>query len=650
MTTESMKKYNTYGANIGAVAATQPITPAAVTSGGGSVVPTYADYLSGKGTVAANAAPVSASYAGNVAAAEADVPTEGNGAAAVQPAAPATEPVDTYEQWLIKNAETYKDVYDRTVESIDANKQAAIDAAEQQRVRAEQNAETERQRANIDARSSYAMNLATYGRKAEQLLDMGLTGSGYSEYLNSQAYAQMRAEQQGANAAAEAAKRDAQYVKDQTAIAAEQQANSDKLSASLSYEQNLNKNAGELAKYQQERADAAAAKAEAQEATRKEAYANLLTAANNGDYSADQIRALAGKYGLSESDITSLVDAADAKRQKTYAEGYAAAIDAINEYGGELDTGYIDNLLELDYITEDQATSLKAKYDNKVKAETKEQLQAGIESGDSATVQATLENADTLYKDGKITKDEYQDLYGAKARDSVDGVIAHYTDSAVSEMNGALKDMYESGKISATTYNDLVYKLNKDHYYVQGLGTGRKNDDIDVTIGSTSRKKGDEYDLLCGDKVTDESLKSELNKLASKGGTDTAPENFGKIVVYNDNMYIYTKKQGWATVISDHSDVKDAIKAYKKMTTGTAATSNGTTRSGGVVQNSNPVGSSSYVAMQKLINEQNLREGDRGRWGQALKYMTLSDGRNALTVWQSLTDDERSKIKGTLDK
>lgn len=568
-----MKKYNTYGANIGAVAATQPITPAAVTSGGGSAVLTYADYLNGKGTVAANAAPVSASYAGNVAAAaEAEVPTEGSGAAAVQPAAPATEPVDTYEQWLIKNAETYKDVYDRTVESIDANKQAAIDAAEQQRVRAEQNAETERQRAIIDSKSSYAQNLAQYGRAGEQMGAMGLTGSGYGEYLNSQAYAQQRAEQQGANAAAEAAKRDAQYVKDQTEIAAEQQANSDKLSASLSYEQNLNKNAGELAKYQQERADAAAAKAEAQEATRKEAYANLLTAANNGEYSADQIRALAEKYGLSETDVSSLVDAADAKRQKTYAEGYAAAIDAINEYGSELDTGYVDNLLELDYITEEQASALKEKYDNKVKAETKEQLQASIDSGDSATVLATLDNIDKLYSDKKITEDEYQDFYGSNARTSVDNVLGNYSDSAVSETNSKLKEWYESGKISATTYNDLVYKLNKDLYYVQGLGSGRKNDDIDVTIGSTSRKKGEEYDLLCGDKVTDEDTKSALNKVASKDGkTDSVPSE-GKIVVYKHNMYIYTKKQGWATVIDDHSKVSDAVKAYEKMTTGTTST------------------------------------------------------------------------------
>lgn len=460
MTSETAKKYNTYAANIDkVVAADQSITPAAVTSGG-SVVPTYADYLAGKGAVAVNAAPVSASYAGNVAAAEAEVPTEGSGAAAVQPA-PTTEPVDTYEQWLIKNAETYKDVYDRTVEAIDANKQAALDTAEQQRARAEHNAEVERQRAIIDSKSSYAQNLAQYGRAGEQMGAMGLTGSGYGEYLNAQAYAQQRAEQQGANAAAETAKRDAQYVADQTAIAAEQQANSDKLSASLSYEQNLNKNAGDLAKYQQDKTEKA-----------KEAYAKLLTSANNGEYSADQIRALAEKYGLSETDVSSLVDAADAKRQKTYAEGYAQAIDAINTYGAELDDGYIDNLIELDYITEEQAEALRGKYEDKVKFEIKEQLQAGIESGDASTVRATLENADKLYQEGKISRSDYQELYSAKATDTVDGVLNNYNESSVSEVIRALKEMYESGKISAKTYNDLTYKLVAK--YNAGIRTQRE--------------------------------------------------------------------------------------------------------------------------------------------------------------------------------
>ena len=572
-----MKKYNTYGANIGAVAATQPITPAAVTSGGGSVVPTYADYLSGKGPVAANAAPVSASYAGNVAAAaEAEVPTEGSGAAAVQPAAPATEPVDTYEQWLIKNAETYKDVYDRTVESIDANKQAAIDAAEQQRVRAEQNAETERQRAIIDSKSSYAQNLAQYGRAGEQMGAMGLTGSGYGEYLNSQAYAQQRAEQQGANAAAEAAKRDAQYVKDQTEIAAEQQANSDKLSASLSYEKNLNDNAGELSKYQQQKADKAAAKAEEEENARKNAYTTLLNSANGGSYTADQVRALAEMYGLSEKETEELAAAADTAAEKTRTAQEQASIlevmNSMNEQGSDFDTSYIDYLEQEGFISKEKADNLRSKYDEKLKAETKEQLQASIDSGDSATVLATLDNIDKLYSDKKITKDEYQDFYGSNARTSVENVLGNYSDSAVSETNSKLKEWYESGKISATTYNDLVYKLNKDLYYVQGLGTGRKNDDIDVTIGSTSRKKGEEYDLLCGDKVTDEDTKSALNKVASKDGkTDSVP-SYGKIVVYNHNMYIYTKKQGWATVIDDHSKVSDAVKAYEKMTTGTTST------------------------------------------------------------------------------
>ena len=70
---------------------------------------------------------------------------------------------------------------------------------EQEKDRAIQNAETERMRAVIDANAAYEQNKATYGANAETLRHQGMTGSGYSDYIDAQAYAASRGEIQEAN-------------------------------------------------------------------------------------------------------------------------------------------------------------------------------------------------------------------------------------------------------------------------------------------------------------------------------------------------------------------------------------------------------------------------------------------------------------------
>ena len=65
-----------------------------------------------------------------------------------------------------------------------------------------QDAEATKQQQIVDANSSYAQNLANYGANAERMAQMGLTGSGYSDYINASAYAQNRADIKNANAQA----------------------------------------------------------------------------------------------------------------------------------------------------------------------------------------------------------------------------------------------------------------------------------------------------------------------------------------------------------------------------------------------------------------------------------------------------------------
>ena len=244
--------------------------------------------------------------------------------------------VDTYEEFLLKQEGFYKEQLDKLNAQIEQNKQNAL-----------QQAESERERAVIDARSSYAQNLAAYGANAEQLAAMGLSGSGYSDYLNQQAYATQRAETQNANAQAEATK-----------VAAEQQANSDKLNAELSYAENMQNNAEKLAQYQQQKAE----EAKAEEEQKKQYYAALLASANTGEYTSDQLASLGAQYGLDEVQISQLQAAAADKTSDTFFNsGSMSATEAKKQ---------LDNILNNEWTSEENKKALQKTYDRLYKVVT----------------------------------------------------------------------------------------------------------------------------------------------------------------------------------------------------------------------------------------------------------------------------------------
>lgn len=88
---------------------------------------------------------------------------------------------------------------------------ASYEAALKARQESEALAEIQRKRGIVDASTMAEQQKATYGANAEQLGRMGLNVSGYSDYLNSQAYATGMAYRQAANAQATDIKRQATY-------------------------------------------------------------------------------------------------------------------------------------------------------------------------------------------------------------------------------------------------------------------------------------------------------------------------------------------------------------------------------------------------------------------------------------------------------
>lgn len=221
---------------------------------------------------------------------------------------------------------------------------------------------------------------------------------------------------------------------------------------------------------------------------------------------------------------------------------------------------------------------------------------AGAGALAGATGAATMGTAAANAANAAAIAEEYANKSEQDVKDLYTGILtaltaeiqSKYTDMAIANggvlASGALKlddgtyrigstyDTLDKWATSIDTpmtdieYNQFANQVasrssDRQDYYVQGLGTGRNNDDIDITIGSTTRNKDSEFDLLCGDEVTNSRMIQYLNKY-STGYSGNTPAK-GKLVVVAGKMYIYTAK-GWRNVISDNNpdDVENAIKAF----------------------------------------------------------------------------------------
>lgn len=411
--------------------------------------------------------------------------------------------VDTYEEFLLKQEGFYKEQLDKLNAQIEQNKQNAL-----------QQAESERERAVIDARSSYAQNLATYGANAEQLAAMGLSGSGYSDYLNQQAYATQRAETQNANAQAEATK-----------VATEQQANSDKLNAELSYAENMQGNAEKLAQYQQQKAE----EAKAEEEQKKQYYAMLLGSANTGEYTSEQVASLGAQYGLDETQISQLQAAADKYKSDQQMLSYTEALNYIAEKGIYSDPNYLDELLSMGEISQEQYNKLIAQY-----------TQIVSENEDSSLTDT--DKIDEMHESGKLDDETYnkQKEQWNEQLDTSDSAF-NMGDMPASDAKKLLESTLnnewasdEKKKEMQETYDRLYKVVTNDVQFNNdgGWWIFGSTDMNDVGNNfSLIDKDGFKYRIESGGEVTDTAIKSLANDVADGS-------------VFGVRNQIYYKKDG----------------------------------------------------------------------------------------------------------
>lgn len=433
--------------------------------------------------------------------------------------------VDTYEEFLLKQEGFYKEQLDKLNAQIEQNKQNAL-----------QQAESERERAVIDARSSYEQNKATYGANAEQLAAMGLSGSGYSDYLNQQAYATQRAETQNANAQAEATK-----------LAAEQQANSDKLNAELSYAENMQGNAEKLAQYQQQKAE----EAKAEEEQKKQYYAALLTSANTGEYTSEQIASLGAQYGLDEAQISQLQAAADKYKSDQQSLSYTEALQMISDYGADLDVSYLETLLNTGSVSQEQYDQLMAQYSKEL-----------IESGDLAN--EDTDKIDDLHQSGQISEEDYNkqkeqwnsqidtsdaffnsgSMSASEAKKQLDKIINNEWTSE--ENKKALQKTYDS--LYKVVQNDVKFNNDGGWWIFGSTDMGDVGNNFSLIDNS-----GFKYRIESGGEVTDTAIKSLANDVADGS-------------IFGVRNQIYYKKDGKVYLVQkrDNSYGDHYTKLYNK--------------------------------------------------------------------------------------
>ena len=321
---------------------------------------------------------------------------------------------------------------------------------EEKRQAALKEAEIYKERAVADAQASYMQNMSTYGVNAETMAKMGLTGGGYSDYLNAQAYAQKRGEMQTASANEAAMKQQAETT----------------------YADNILSLDGQLVAYKE------AEKAE-NEQYAKSVYNTLWEAVQdtNTTYTTENVKDIAEKAGLSEEDITTLTGMLDstlakkeAEEQKIQEEILYGVFDNIETIPNKeaakdylISQGYEKGSEEYEAAMEHWGNTFTSSF--------------ATEEYKTAAVQANIAVIPDVYN-VPITTDKYFDPKKSNAKNIMDKEEIRHNGGNIQERsldnllfasttwgkdkNGTLVDVnYGDGSQVYVFYNGIWYRCNK---------------------------------------------------------------------------------------------------------------------------------------------------------------------------------------------
>lgn len=443
-------------------------------------------------------------------------------------------------------------------------------AIEEQRKYSEELAKQAREEAIKKAYVNYDRSLSTYGQNAEKLAQMGLSNSGYSDYLNGVAYSSMVGGVQDAHKTENQAIQNAYY--------------------------NASQQKAEAADTYYDRATAA-------QNAYQDRIVSLLGAIGSGEIDANTAITMAAAYGMDESVASVIGDVAKTNYENVVAEktalleallageddGYGgktfATDEAIRAYANTLNItdesviqGYIDtkNKNENEYkdkmiydsaLTQITADTTDADIDDlsfsdgSYKKRLKEKRNEAfvkkiIDSINAGTANGVgefgdLTSVDALYDDGKgsLTLDQLQQCYFAYAIKWIDDGIEKYKD--VEDGLKELDRLKFYKKISDADYDNLkAYMYNRiftsvDNLEIESINkdkSGSGFDEIAFKIGN------DQYVFPIDD------VDSYSNRLL---------ENYtGKGTVVKEGAYYFVRVgQAWKRILAPVGYLSD----YKKL-------------------------------------------------------------------------------------
>lgn len=432
---------------------------------------------------------------------------------------PAPKKVSTYGEFLTSKEAMAKSTYDSTVKRLDD-----LNAETLAKI------ESDRQKGVRNAGNAYEQSKASYGSNAEALRRMGLSGSGYSDYLESSAYAASRSEIGAINAGAT-----------ESARAANSETEKNKFDALNTYNANISEIASERAKFE----ESERLRAEEEDAAKKTAFQTLLTNINSGIYTDyDQIQKLAADAGLSAEEAQQLVNAAadySTKSQETKAkDGYRSILAEINN--GLSDYDQIIKFAAEEGLSLDEAQQLvnyAAQLDAKDKAISAGE-DAELEGDVVGGIRADIGAGNISFDEGvrqltKIQTDWFAEHYENQIKDP-----QNINDTLMAQ---AKKD-YNSGRLSEDAYNEIKgaydekYSVHFDHYTKDGAITSNYYVDASQNLNKpgnnfTTYVNGTTYKLESGGRVEHSTTLSALQKKAkAKNVSDS------RIFEYGGQLYI----------------------------------------------------------------------------------------------------------------
>lgn len=360
-------------------------------------------------------------------------------------------------------------------------------------------AESQRERAMVDADSAYRQSQAGYGATAEAIGDMGLTGSGYGEYINGKAYSQMRSDVQAANASYDASKSNAESE----------------------YYNNLM----------------------AHQASKDSTFAEVLAGASSGAYTQEQIDLIAKMFGFSEEERQILTnEITNTENDSTFEE--------IGSSGSDYDIDSIMEGMKTGEIEEDVGAEYIAKYNKTIL----EDAQYIFSSGDEVAISSTLKNADTLLEEKKITEETYQNIYkGYCSSVIINNTFDTFT--SVENFESQLEVLENTKKLSKEQieeYRQELYdKISREHMLDTDLYKTEYN--AFFGIGTVTMFEKQYKFTLDTNSIAHDRMARILNKMV--GGS---PEQ-GTVVEMGGNLLYYHTTLGWVKVNNN----EDFYAAYK---------------------------------------------------------------------------------------